>query len=82
MLEIRRIEVYYGNSACLHGITLKVKNGQTVSVIGSNGAGKSTLMKTIIGLLFCSYGEIEYNGKRIENKDPSKLVDMGIALGT
>ena len=65
MLEIKDLFVSYGMMEVLHGISLKVEDRELVSVIGPNGAGKSTLIKTVMGLVKPTSGQILYNGQDI-----------------
>ena len=62
----------------MRGVDLDVNEGEIVSLIGSNGAGKSTLLMTISGVNKAKRGNIVFNGENIENKQPHKIVDMGI----
>ena len=78
MLKISNVETFYGKIQALRGVDLDVNDGEIVSLIGSNGAGKSTLLMTISGVNKARRGNIIFNGKNIENKDPHKIVDMGI----
>ena len=78
MLKISNVETFYGKIQALRGVDLDVNDGEIVSLIGSNGAGKSTLLMTISGVTKARRGNIVFNGKNIENKDPHKIVDMGI----
>ena len=78
MLKISNIETFYGKIQALRGVDLDVNDGEIVSLIGSNGAGKSTLLMTISGVNKARRGNIVFNGENIENKDPHKIVDMGI----
>ena len=78
MLKISNVETFYGKIQALRGVDLDVKDGEIVSLIGSNGAGKSTLLMTISGVNKARRGNIVFNGENIENKDPHKIVDMGI----
>tara|TARA_B100001093_G_scaffold479685_1_gene508899 strand:+ start:741 stop:1460 length:720 start_codon:yes stop_codon:yes gene_type:complete len=78
MLKISNIETFYGKIQALRGVDLDVNDGEIVSLIGSNGAGKSTLLMTISGVNKAKRGNIVFNGKNIENKEPHKIVDMGI----
>ncbi len=78
MLKITNVETFYGKIQALRGVDLDVNDGEIVSLIGSNGAGKSTLLMTISGVNKARRGNIVFNGKNIENKDPHKIVDMGI----
>ena len=78
MLKISNVETFYGKIQALRGVDLDVNDGEIVSLIGSNGAGKSTLLMTISGVNKARRGNIVFNGYNIENKDPHKIVDMGI----
>ena len=78
MLKISNVETFYGKIQALRGVDLDVNQGEIVSLIGSNGAGKSTLLMTISGVNKAKRGNIVFNGENIENKQPHKIVDMGI----
>ena len=62
MLEIVDLHAGYGNIRVLHGVSLEVRAGEAVAVIGSNGAGKSTMLRTISGLTRAQSGTISYDG--------------------
>lgn len=79
MLELRDIEVFYGNIRALKGVSLTVREGELVTLIGSNGAGKSTTLKTISGLLRPKQGVLTYEGQRIDHLAPHKIVSLGIS---
>ena len=78
MLEIKDLFVSYGMMEVLHGISLKVEDRELVSVIGPNGAGKSTLIKTVMGLVKPTSGQILYNGQDITHVPAHKRAGMGI----
>ena len=78
MLKISNVETFYGKIQALRGVDIDVNDGEIVSLIGSNGAGKSTLLMTISGVNKARNGNITFNGERIENRDPHKIVDLGI----
>jgi len=80
MLEVDKINTFYGEVQALWDVSLSVKKGEVVCLIGSNGAGKTTTLKTIIGLLHPRSGTIEFFGKRIERWPPHKIVEAGMAL--
>ena len=65
MLELRNINAHYGHSQVLYDISLDVKQGEFVTIIGANGAGKSTLMKVIMGLVPVSSGTLRFKGQEI-----------------
>jgi len=79
-LEVNNIDVSYGYLQVLWDVSLKVDEGQCVSVIGLNGAGKSTLLKTISGFLHPKKGSIFFNGERIDHLDPWRISELGIIL--
>jgi len=78
MLSVNGINVSYGFAHVLHDVSLKVKQGQFVFVVGRNGAGKTTLLKTICGLLRCASGSIVFEGKEIQNARAEVLARQGI----
>jgi len=79
MLEITDLAVSYGAIAALHGVSLKVDQGDIVTLIGANGAGKTTLLRTISGLVKPKTGEIRYNGEVIRNVAAHEVVKRGLA---
>lgn len=79
LLEIKDIHVHYGNVAALKGVSIKVGEGDFVTLIGSNGAGKSTILRAISGLDHPSAGTIIFDGKRIEKMSSDKILKLGIA---
>lgn len=78
VLKINELEAYYGKIHALRGISLKVKKGQIVTLLGSNGAGKSTTLRTISGLVKCSSGTMEFMGKDITRELPHVTVRSGL----
>ena len=79
MLEVRNLVVNYGVITALQGISLSVRQGDIVTLIGANGAGKTTTLRTISGLLKARSGEILYEGQPITNVAAHRLVRMGLA---
>jgi len=79
MLEIKNLSVSYGAINALHGISLQIKDGDIVTLIGANGAGKTTTLKTISGLLKVREGEINFDGRNIANLRPHQIVKLGIS---
>lgn len=79
MLELREVEVAYGNIRALKGISLTVAEGELVTLIGANGAGKSTTLKTISGLLRPKSGILLYRDQPIDHVPPHKIVSLGIS---
>jgi branched-chain amino acid transport system ATP-binding protein len=79
VLEVKNLTVNYGAIAALRGISLEVRPGDIVTLIGANGAGKTTTLKTISGLLKPRAGEIFYDGKDIAGLPPHQIVRLGIS---
>jgi branched-chain amino acid transport system ATP-binding protein len=77
-LELKNIDVFYDDVQVVFGLSLKVEEGEVVSIIGSNGAGKSTLLKTISGLMAPARGEILFEGFTTHDQPPEKIVERGI----
>ena len=79
MLNISKVETFYGNIQALRGVDVKVNDGEIVALIGSNGAGKSTLLMTISGVNKAASGEILFDSKSIANIPPHDIVNLGIS---
>ncbi len=79
MLEIKDINVFYGAIQALTNVSIDVKQGEIVAIIGSNGAGKSTLLRTISGMLRPRTGSISFKGKNIVSTAPHEIVKAGIS---
>ncbi|MBN2556691.1 MAG: ABC transporter ATP-binding protein [Anaerolineales bacterium] len=80
MLEVRDLHVHYGGIHALHGISLKVPEGKIVALLGANGAGKSSTLRTIMGIVKPTRGEILWNGSNLVGKRSFEVVDEGIAM--
>lgn len=80
MLEIRNIDVFYGDVQVIWNVSFEVKKREVVALIGANGAGKSTTLKTISGILRPRSGEILFEGAPIHKVEAYRLIEMGIAL--
>ncbi len=78
VLSVRNIESYYGPIMAIRGVSLEVREGQIVSVLGANGAGKTTLMKTVSGVMDPEKGQIVYRGRDIAGQSPDRIVRAGI----
>lgn len=78
MLELKDIHTYYGESHVLFGISLQVKPGEAVALLGRNGVGKSTIIKSIMGLTPPKSGQIVYKGREIHRTPTRKRVDLGM----
>lgn len=79
MLEIERVSVSYGHHRALEDVSLHLRAGEIVTLLGANGAGKSTLLKAITGLVRKS-GNVRLNGVTLSNLPPHLIVESGIAL--
>ena len=79
MLELREVEVAYGNIRALKSVSLSIAEGELVTLIGANGAGKSTTLKTISGLLRPKAGTLLYLSQPLESLPPHKIVALGIS---
>ncbi len=77
-LEVKDIEIFYGDVQVVFDLSLKVEEGEVVSIIGGNGAGKSTLLRTISGLLHPGDGEILFEKAPIHGAPPEEIVERGI----
>lgn len=79
MLQIKKLNVFYGAIHALHDISIEVPQGEIVTLIGANGAGKTSTLRAISGLTPAKTGEIIYDGKSIRGIDASKLVGRGMS---
>ena len=80
ILELRRIDTFYGLGHILHGLSLAVAEGEVVALLGRNGAGKTTTLRSISGLTPPRAGEIRYQGRNIAGLKPNEVSRLGIAL--
>jgi branched-chain amino acid transport system ATP-binding protein len=78
LLELKAVDVKYGEVQALWGIDFKVLEGEIVCLVGSNAAGKTTLLKTISGILRCTSGQIYFRGNRIDLEPVHQIVERGI----
>ena len=79
MLSIEGLKTAYGNFLALKDVSLQVKGGEIVTLLGANGAGKTTLLKTISGIVKPSAGSISFEGLRIDPFRPNAIVRLGLA---
>ena len=79
VLALANVESSYGPIKAIRGVSLRVRRGEIVTVLGSNGAGKSTILKTISGIIDPSRGSVTYKGENITALDPSLIVRKGIS---
>ena len=79
MLEIKGLDVFYGDVQAVWDVSLHVDEGSIVALVGANGAGKSTLLKAISGITSAKRGAILFSGKSLTNLPPQDIVEMGIS---
>jgi branched-chain amino acid transport system ATP-binding protein len=78
-LRVRDLTAGYGGLPALHGVSLEVKRGEIVALVGANGAGKSTLLRAVAGLLRPAAGRIDLEGERVDGRPAHEIVRSGIA---
>ena len=79
MLSLLNVESAYGPIRAIRGVSLKVRQGEIATVLGSNGAGKTTILKTISGIIDPRKGSIHFKGQDITAKDPAHIVQQGLS---
>ena len=79
MLELKDLNVFYGGIHALKDVSLKINEGEIVTLIGSNGSGKTTTLRTISGLEKAKSGQIIFEGEDITAKPASEIVKLGIS---
>jgi branched-chain amino acid transport system ATP-binding protein len=79
VLSVERLECRYGKVAAVRALSLEVKKGELVSLIGANGAGKTTTLKAISGVLRAAGGTIRFEGEDITQANPRRILELGIA---
>jgi branched-chain amino acid transport system ATP-binding protein len=80
VLEVRDIDVHYGDAQALHGMRLSVDEGEVVTLVGSNGAGKTTTLRAISGILATTRGEILFEGQALSKVPAHQRSGLGIGL--
>mgnify|MGYP001820527007 FL=1 len=80
MLKVEQIETFYGSSQALFGVSLEVRDGEVVTLLGRNGMGKSTTVKSVIGLTPIKNGQIVFNEKEIHHLPSYQIAQQGIGL--
>ncbi len=80
ILEVSRIDTYYGLGHILRGVSLEVSEGEVVALLGRNGAGKTTTLRSVTGLTPPASGRIRFKGRDIAGLDPHRISRLGIAL--
>jgi len=79
MLRLDQIEAGYGQRSCLHSVTLDVREGEIVALLGANGAGKTTTLMTISGLVSMHGGTVSFEGQPLHGCSPVEIVQRGIS---
>ena len=80
MLQVKDIHTWYGDSYVLQGVSLEVKDGTCVALLGRNGMGKTTTIRSIMGLTPPRKGAIVFNGQNVVGMQPYKIARLGIGL--
>jgi len=80
ILQLEQVSAGYGTINALKEVTLSVRQGEIVTVVGANGAGKTTTLKTIAGLMHPRSGSITFEGQRIDHLPAEKIATLGIAM--
>jgi branched-chain amino acid transport system ATP-binding protein len=80
VIEVEQIDVFYGTSQILFGVSLSVNQGQTVALLGRNGAGKSTTLKAITGLVAPRAGRVKVLGIEMQNRRPHAIARAGVGF--
>lgn len=78
LLDVRNLETFYGPIMAIAGVSMKVRKGSIITVLGANGAGKTTLLKTISGAIDCRKGQVIFDGEEIQNQAPDEVAKKGI----
>jgi branched-chain amino acid transport system ATP-binding protein len=78
MLELKRVQTFYGNIQALHEVNISIKEKEIITLIGANGAGKTTTLMSICGIVPPRSGEITFMGESLLNKDPDTIVKKGL----
>jgi len=78
MLEVKDIHSYFGKSHILHGVSLELKEGELVCLLGRNGVGKSTTLKSIMGIVRPSQGSIRFDGQELVGRQPYQIARIGV----
>jgi branched-chain amino acid transport system ATP-binding protein len=80
MLKLRDICAGYGKSEVLRGVSLDVRQGEVVTLVGANGAGKTTTLKALCGLIPATGGCVEFEGQKLSGKAPHEIVELGVTM--
>src|SRR5215475_13102234 len=80
LLEVNDLDAFYGDAQVLFSVSMRLRRGEMLALIGANGAGKSTFLKSIVGLLGSKRGDIRYQGRSLVHRPAFDIVAEGIAL--
>jgi branched-chain amino acid transport system ATP-binding protein len=80
VLELRNVSTHYGLISVLRDVNVEIKPGEIVCLLGGNASGKSTTLKTILGMVTPSQGEVVYDGKRISDLSTTEIVGRGVTM--
>ena len=80
LLQVARLEAFYGASQILHGVDFSVARGEQVALIGRNGMGKTTLLRSLMGLVAGCRGDVVFSGRSIRGAAPEDIARAGLAL--
>jgi branched-chain amino acid transport system ATP-binding protein len=80
MLELRAVRAGYGRMPVLFDVDFAMEPGQWITILGANGSGRSTLLKTVLGVVDCTAGEVLFRGQRITHEPPHRRVAGGISM--
>jgi branched-chain amino acid transport system ATP-binding protein len=80
LLEVKDLHAWYGESHVLHGVSLEVRAGETVTLLGRNGAGKTTTLKSVMGMVEKRKGSVRFEGKELASAPPEVIARAGIAI--
>ena len=78
LIETRNLHTHYGQSHILHGVSIAVRPGEAVGLLGRNGMGKTTLIRTLLGLVRSSKGTVHVAGRDVSRQTPDRIVRLGI----
>src|SRR5690242_4493453 len=78
LLDVAGVRAGYGETEVLHGVSLRVRDGETVVILGPNGHGKTTLLRTISGLIIARGGQVTFAGQAIRGRSPGTIAGMGL----
>jgi branched-chain amino acid transport system ATP-binding protein len=80
VFEVKEIDVFYGDAQALYGLSLRVREGEVVTLVGANGAGKTTTLRAISGLRPVARGDIVFEGRSLLGVPAHRRAELGIAL--